>query len=212
MPRPARDLTGLTLGRLRVIRREKGCKRLSYFCICECGSQVVVNGSNLMSKYSATKSCGCLQREKRVKHGGWKLPEYGIWSSMKSRCNVPATKYFENYGGRGIKVCEAWMNSFAQFIADMGPRPSSRHSIERRNNDGDYEPGNCFWSTRRDQMRNTRQNHLITYGEKTQCLTAWAEELGMEAATLFCRVGPRYQWSVEKAFETPVIPRSRRRK
>jgi hypothetical protein len=140
------------------------------------------------------------------KHGGRYTAEYRAWSQMKHRCSCPTMNDFSHYGGRGIKVCEAWMNSFAQFLVDMGPRPSPKYSIDRRDNDGNYEPGNCFWATIAQQNRNTRQNRLITYNGKTQCVTDWAKELGMVPVTLFTRVG-KLHWSDEKALTTPVLDR-----
>ena len=201
-----KDLTGQQFGRLRVVRRSEGVRPLSYLCVCACGTEKVVRSCNLNNEYSPTRSCGCLQRDVMVKHGAsWTL-EYSIWRTMTYRCRAESSPMFKNYGGRGIKVCETWRHSFAQFIADMGPRPSRKHSIERRNNDGDYEPGNCYWALPDVQHKNTRQTNRIVFNGKTQCLSDWAKELGMSAKTLSARI-VRGCWDVEKALTTPVQKR-----
>ena len=109
-------------------------------------------------------------------HGMSNRSEYWIWKSMRSRCNNVKTENYKNYGGRGIKVCKRW-DSFENFYKDMGPRPSSEYSIERLDNDGNYEPSNCKWGTREEQQNNMRSNVLITYQDKTQTLAQWCREL-----------------------------------
>jgi len=134
-------------------------------CVCDCGTKRVVNGSTLRD--GTSRSCGCLQREvakyiggiQHITHGcGSKknrAPEYRAWDSMKARCYNEKTKNFRRYGGRGIKVCVRWRGSFENFLNDMGRKPSPNHSIDRINNDGNYEPGNCRWATKSQQMNNT---------------------------------------------------------
>jgi len=142
----------------------------------------------------------------RIKHGHnrHRKPsgEYYAWLNMKARCSRKNADHSGRYFGRGIKVCKRWQESFAAFFEDMGPRPTAKHQIERRDNDGDYEPGNCRWATKRQQARNTCHNHFVTFKGKTQCLAAWAEELGINRATLQTRI-VRECWSVEKALTTP---------
>lgn len=118
-----------------------------------------------------------------TKHGLTGSTEHNIWCGIRKRCNNPRDRLYPYYGARGIKVCARW-DDFAAFLADMGPRPSSQHSIERRDNDKGYEPINCCWATRIQQMRNKRDNRLLTHLGRTQCVTAWAAELGLSVHTI----------------------------
>lgn len=122
---------------------------------------------------------------------------------MQRRCYDRGFTEFERYGRRGIRVCARWRNSFKDFLADMGARPSAYYSIERRDNNGNYEPGNCYWATAREQANNRRTNTLVTLNGKTQTLTQWQRELGIKHHTVMTRMGKR-GWSVEQALLTPV--------
>lgn len=154
----ALDLTGARFGRLVVCGRaaQKRRWKVLWHCECDCGGSTVADPSNLRRGH--TKSCGCLQREKvgaiRRTHGLSGTSEYRTWLDMIIRCESPANEQWKNYGGRGISVCERWME-FENFIADMGPRPPGL-TIERINNDGNYEPSNCKWATMSEQNRNKR--------------------------------------------------------
>lgn len=165
----AADITGERFGRLVVIRQSKTINnRAMWRCRCVCGSIGVFQGQRL--RKGKTRSCGCLQREevaaRQLKHGatriGIRWPEYGIWRAMINRCYRRRTMNFRNYGGRGISVCRRWRygtsqkSGFECFIKDMGRRPSAIHSIDRRNNDGNYEPKNCRWATLKQQANNRR--------------------------------------------------------
>jgi hypothetical protein len=124
---------------------------------------------------------------------------------MKYRCLNANSTGHDNYGGRGIIICDRWLdpeNGFADFLIDMGPRPSLEHEIERKNNDGNYCPENCKWATRTEQGRNKRNNVMLTYNGKTQCVTAWAEELGMNPGSLYTRL--RNGMTTEAALTTPI--------
>ena len=121
------------------------------------------------------------------RHGMHKTSEFRIWLGMKARCLNPANPGHENYGGRGITVCDRWM-SFANFFEDMGKRPTRYHSIERIDNDGDYEPGNCIWATRAEQNRNTRQNVYLTKDGITLTAAEWADRLGISRPTVYGRI------------------------
>ena len=168
------DVTGQRFGRLTAIGRGKNSRnRKSYWlCICDCGTEREVSGEHL--RYGLIRSCGCLLRESRQSperleqfarvrhlgvetlrtHGMSYTSEYGIWCAMKARCGNPKTNRFAHYGGRGIQVCAKWKNSFEDFFADVGPRPSPDHSIDRINVDGNYKPGNVRWATPLEQARN----------------------------------------------------------
>jgi hypothetical protein len=160
-------------------------KRARARCKCDCGNEVVVIINNLTR--GLTKSCGCLNDETRVavntKHGLTESSEHHIWSAMLQRCTNPKHTYYHNYGGRGIRVCERWLE-FENFLADMGRRPSPRHTLDRKDNDGDYCPDNCKWSTREEQCRNRRYNVRLTINNETKLLVEWAEEYGLKPSTV----------------------------
>ncbi len=121
-------------------------------------------------------------------HGLSHTPEHRAWSAMRQRCTNPRHPEFHNYGGRGLTVCQRWDESFAAFYADMGPRPSAGHSLERVNNDAGYEPSNCIWATDHAQTRNSRHSRVLTWLGKTQCVTDWAREYHLETKTLLERL------------------------
>lgn len=157
-----------------------------------------------------TKSCGCYAREKlssiSTKHGHTKnrrvTSEYRAWCKMKERCNNKKDKCYPNYGGRGIKICDRWECSFENFLEDMGYKPSSKHSIDRIDVNGDYRPSNCRWATAKEQARNKTNNRVIHYKGKELCSSHWGEVLGMHRSTIEQRLDRG--WSVEKALTTPV--------
>lgn len=130
-------------------------------------------------------------------------PEYEAWRSIKRRCLSPTAKHYEDYGGRGITICPKWRDSFPAFLRDVGYRPGPKYSIDRINNNGNYEPGNVRWATRCEQMRNTRVNHLLTANGVTLTVTEWAEKLGVTPATLFARI--RTGWPIELTLSTPNL-------
>lgn len=116
-------------------------------------------------------------------------PEYDIWCSMIARCTRQGTTGYEDYGGRGISVCKSWLDSFPRFYADMGPRPSAQHSIDRfPNNDGNYEPGNCRWATRKQQQRNRSDNRQVVVGDVAMTLAEWSEKTGIPSPTIRWRL------------------------
>lgn len=201
-----------TIGpRFLLPRGKKVYHRAYVVCQCECGSCTVVDSLKLKSGH--TQSCGCLQSERtsaaNTKHGMRDVPEYTVWNNMRRRCNYKGSGRYYCYGARGITVCPEWDNiddGFQNFYNHMGPRPSPRHEIERKNVNGNYCPENCCWLPKEDQARNKRATVNITYNDKTQCVTAWAEELGVNAETLYSRI--KSGWSVEKVLTTPVKKRT----
>lgn len=157
-------------------------------CVCDCG--VVKEYRFQAIRSGNTRSCGCLVKDLpgcggiNKTHGMSYSSEYKIWSGMKRRCSDES---FKHYFGRGIKVCDRW-SSFEAFYEDMGPRPSSKHSIDRINNDGDYEPSNCRWATSKEQSRNKRVNHLIRHNGEVRCVADWADLYGVNQAILYHRL------------------------
>lgn len=154
------DLTGNVYGRLTVIEKGPSSdgKMTRWVCRCECGNERLVIGSNL--KTGRQVSCGCLDLERKTKHGantrGFTKPEWRAWQNIKKRCYYDKDVQYEGYGMRGITVCDRWLNSFENFYADMGDRPSPKHSIDRIDTSGNYEPDNCKWSTASEQIINQR--------------------------------------------------------
>lgn len=153
------DLLGKTIGKLWICVQGPSNSGTYWFCKCDCGNEVLVRGSSLVSGH--TKSCGCLQKEKVTKHGGWvgskESPEYRSWLSMKSRCLNKKSPDYLRYGERGIKICKEWKFSFKNFIQDMGKRPSLEYSLDRIDNSGNYEKSNCRWATMKQQSNNRRK-------------------------------------------------------
>lgn len=156
------NLVGQRFVRLVVVERAENNSlgQATWDCQCDCGVRVIVEAHSL--RRNLTKSCGCLRSESSsvrfYKHGhsGPKTPEYNTWRGMKSRCNNKHADNFSRYGGRGISVCARW-HTFANFLADVGKKPSSDCTLDRINNGGNYEPGNCRWATKSEQQQNKRK-------------------------------------------------------
>lgn len=160
-----KNIVGLTFGRLTVISKVPYVKdeHTHWVCRCSCGNIREVDGPNL--RRGQSKSCGCLRNEHSrvasVTHGASHTPMYAVWSNMIARCENTSGNDYKRWGYRGIKVCARWRNSFENFLTDMGPRPTGRHSIDRYpNNNGNYEPSNCRWALPTEQARNTRATRL----------------------------------------------------
>lgn len=194
--KPTRDLSGQTFGRLTAVQYVGESK---WLCRCECGKVTQVLTSNLTRGNST--SCGCKHEEARYRHGMSKSKLHGVWKSMRARCKNPNDPAYRNYGGRGIRVCERW-DDFSLFLKDMGPRPPNTE-IDRIDVNGDYEPSNCRWATKKVNLNNRRDNHLVTWRGETLPLTAWAERLGMNPITLYHRL-TRGKLSFEEAMTKPV--------
>ena len=202
------DLTGQLFGRWRVLSRAENDRHGNARWLCECTcpqrTRRIVRGVDLRSGHA--RSCGCLQREvtaaRNTTHGLSKTPEYKVWLNMIKRCTNPNHPEYKNYGGRGIKVCDRWLESFENFFADTGLRPSPKLTLERIDNDGDYEPENWRWATRKEQARNIRPNRMIPFNGEMLCVTEWAERVGIKANTLLWRLDRG--WSIERALTQPV--------
>jgi len=178
---------------------------------CSCGNIKQVRVHSLLNGH--TLSCGCLGAEKRgaakgaKTHGMTNSPEYTTLRKMKERCYSKNCPEYSYYGGRGIKICDRWLEPNGQgmlnFYTDMGPRPSKEYSIDRIDVNGDYTPENCRWTDIYTQANNKRSNNYLTFNGETKTLTTWANELGIEPKTLFTRIYDG--WGIEKALSTPTI-------
>jgi hypothetical protein len=209
----ALELTGQKFGRLTVenlnpVRTLSGSTRWN--CICDCENKVTVIGSHLISGH--TTSCGCFKIELSVKkcttHGMSNTSEYNIYNLMIRRCTDSSVDSYIYYGGRGITVCDRWMNSFEAFYEDMGPRPSPDHSLDRKENDKGYYKDNCRWSTIVEQANNRRNNVFHDYKDQQLSLQQLADlpetkKNGICIGTLKSRIN-QYNYSAEEAVNTPL--------
>lgn len=172
-------------------------------CTCDCGQETTVWQYHL--RRGKQKSCGCMRLamsgSAQFIHGWSHHRISSVWRAMINRCHNPKNRGFYLYGGRGVAVCQRWRESLIAFIEDMGLPPTDKHTLDRIDNDGDYEPGNCRWATMATQNRNRRNNVMITYKGKTQCLTDWAHELGVSVDLIIAR--RRRGWSDERALREP---------
>lgn len=196
-----KDIDGDRFGRLAVIgyKGPRGNHR-EWYCKCDCGEVCIVLSNCLLR--GETKSCGCLNseysRRRKTTHGKTGTRVYGIWKHIITRCTNRRAKAFPRYGGKGVKVCSRW-RSFQNFYADMGDPPSRIHSIDRRDNDGDYTPENCRWATPVQQQNNTSRNVKISINGRTQTLAEWCRELRLNYSTVHARL--RKRWPVCRAFQ-----------
>jgi hypothetical protein len=199
------DLIGKRFGKLKVIKQTWKDKwgKSRWLCKCDCGNKTIVLANSL--KRNHTKSCGCLVTKYGPRKDGKELKEYRLWINMIQRCINPNHKYYSFYGGRGIMVCERWME-FPNFLEDMGESPP-RFQIDRIDNNGDYCKENCRWVTSKINCRNRRNNNMKTYKGRTQCLTAWAEEMNINENTLRKRFD--LDWTTEMALTKSI--RSKRK-
>lgn len=195
---------GTRFGSVVAVRPDSDPKK--YVFVCDCGSEFAAYRSNAAS--GDTRSCGCSRRRNpsRLRHGDARKnsesPEYITWLAMRSRCGNPKNKSYFRYGARGIRVCDLWETSFEFFLADMGRRPTPLHSLERNENDGNYEPGNCRWVTKAEQARNRRSARFLTFRGETKAIWQWAEATGFSRATIEGRL--KKGWSVERTLTEPV--------
>lgn len=184
------DLAGQRFGKWTVLKPSQANDRASWICRCDCGNIGDVITNNLTRGFS--KSCHSCKHQAFRKYNF----EYKIWSGMKSRCNNPKHRFYKDYGGRGINVCDQW-NTFEYFLADMGSKPQGM-TIDRIDNNKGYCPENCRWATRIEQKNNCRNNRWLTKDGITKTMAQWARDLGINYRTLKSRLNI-HKWSVEKA-------------
>jgi len=192
-----KPLEGLQFTNLTVIERvENRNKKVMYKCLCSCGNYMITDMSHLTSGH--TKSCGCLT----LLHGMSQTYIFRIWSSMVQRCTTTTHKQYDYYGGRGITVCNEWINDFNKFYEDMGDRPTEQHSLDRENNELGYSKANCRWATRKEQQNNIRSNVLLTCNNETLTLAQWSEKTGINYHTIRNRI--ERGWSIERTLTEEV--------
>jgi hypothetical protein len=204
--RPRTELSTTRFGRLTILDGpflDNG--ELKYICECDCGTIKTLSKGSLTS--GSSSSCGCLRKEstgnRARTHGKTNTLAYVSWLGIIKRCYNPNEPAYKNYGGRGITVCEEWKNSFENFLHDMGPRPLGI-SIERIDNNGNYNKNNCVWASRKTQNRNSRNNNLVTYNSSTKPVSAWCELLGIPYKRTIQRISS-YGMSPEKAFQPQTL-------
>jgi hypothetical protein len=185
------DMAGKVVNGIVVIER-MGVRagKPAWLCKCHCGSEFQASGTNI--RLGTVRECPRCAKTRRTiaatKHGGVTSREYMSWFAMKSRCNCPGNKRYSRYGGRGISVCERWLNSFENFYADMGPMPTPEHTLERIDLNSGYAPENCRWATRIEQANNRSNNTRIEIDGRIQTLTQWSEETGVHRTVIHRRM------------------------
>jgi hypothetical protein len=199
----SKDLTGLRFGRWTVLSRGPSLApthghgtRVQWLCRCDCEAEHLVTASNLTSGYStACRRCGT------ATHRDIGSPEYKAWVAMKSRCYGQSNIGYQFYGGRGIVVCERWLHSYENFLADMGRRPGLDYSLDRIDSNGNYSPANCRWATRSQQDNNRRSNRLLTFDGRTQTIAQWAAETHLRKECILYRLDAG--WPIRDALLQP---------
>ncbi len=203
------ELAGMKFSRLTVLHRViRGHAYTEWLCRCDCGKAIEVRGPCLTR--GTTRSCGCFRKEKMQKigqdnkvhghglHGG--SPTYRSWKAMLERCLKPSGKDWPRYGGRGISVHKPWQQTFEAFLADMGPQPKSQ-TLDRYDNDGDYNPNNCRWASRKEQANNRSSNISITRDGECLTVAEWSSRLGLDPHLVYRRLSRG--WSAERALRLP---------
>lgn len=215
-----KDLTNQVFEKLTVIKfagiqgtSSRSVSTWECRCSCENGTVIIVRAYNLKS--GAVRSCGCLIRDTSGTHRLSSSPEYKTWRRIKNRCYRKKDDHYECYGERGIVACWSWRESFVKFLADMGKRPSKKHSIDRIDNNGHYScgkceecvangwPANCRWATKEQQMRNKRSNHTVLFNDQIKTLVEWSEITGFSYNTLKSRLARG--WSAKDTLTIPLL-------
>jgi len=210
MTLPLIGVEGTRFGYLLALREvDRGARKGRHFlCRCDCGAETEVNLDHLRSRH--TKSCGCFHREATSEshrrhgesHGRSLTPEYRAWKEMIKRCENQKCERYPIYGGRGIRVCDEWRHSYELFLAAVGRRPSTYHSLHRINNDGPYAPGNVQWQTKVHQARHTRRNVIIEINGQSRCLAEWCDVLNLSRGTIYARIANG--WDPKRALSEPI--------
>ena len=202
------DITGRRFGRWTVIRDsgQRSNSRVLWECRCDCGTVKLMSSNHLLKGRSL--SCGCLRNElslkKHTSHGLSKQKIYRIWAGMIARCYCQKQSNYQNYGGRGISVCDEWHSNFCSFYEwSMKNGYKEDLTIERIDVNGDYCPDNCKWIPRSEQCNNTRQSHFITIDGKTLTIKQWSKKIGMSDKVIRCRL--RYGWNERDAVMIPKM-------
>lgn len=199
-----KDWTGERLGLGVVLEMTRIGRNIACVLLCDCGAKFTADLGAL--KNGSIKSCGCLRRARGramlSTHGHTGTPEHKTWIEMKYRCQTPTAPYYDRYGGRGIQVCEGWSKSFEVFLAAVGPRPSPDHSLDRINNDGNYEPGNVRWATSFQQQNNRSTTPMLTIRGETLSASEWAIRVGVPRYLIANRL--RRGWDHDRCVFEPV--------
>ena len=206
LPPGAKNIQGETFGDLTALGPVKTNENgVIWVCSCACGA--TTHASCRALRRGSVRSCGCLARRLKVErtttHGMSRTPEYRAWRQAIDRCLHPSHARFGDYGGRGITVCNRWMASFPDFIADMGMKPTPAHSLERRDNNQGYEPSNCYWATPREQCNNRRNTKKIDYLGESKTIAEWMRALGLPGRHSLYLYRVNAGWSAHRAFTTP---------
>jgi hypothetical protein len=205
------NLLGKKFNKLTVEKEDFSKKKSAWLCKCECGNFKIILTENLNS--GNTKSCGCLKikanknKPKNFIHGEYKNPIYRNWINMKHRCHDPKNPRYKNYGGRGIKVCKEWLK-IENFIKDMGMPPSAKHTIDRINNNGNYEPKNCRWATQQTQANNKRNTFKI----EGISIFKWCKLHNLLEHRRVVHERCKAGWSIEKILNTPIQKQTKHQK
>lgn len=196
-------MIGRVFGHLTIKKRSDvkiNSRAAVWVCECKCGNERLASTGELNA--GRTHSCGCVRRagKRIVKHGLTATRTYRVWATMLARCRTPSQTSYKNYGGRGIRVCERW-NLFENFLADMGESLPGKE-IDRIDNDGDYDPGNCRWVSPKENGRNKRNNIVLSYNGQSKFLLEWSAILKIPITTLYARI--RIGWPTDKVLGTPL--------
>ena len=204
------NMVGQTFSRLTILERISKNGRGHFKCKCECGNEIIVRSDGVLS--GRIKSCGCYNKDKaktgnaRRVHGKHGTRLYRIWQAMHARCYIKTNPAYKNYGARGITICAEWLKNYQAFYNwAMSNGYNDNLTIDRIDVNGNYEPNNCRWSTRKEQANNKRTNHYITFNNETHTINEWAEKLKIDRHSISWRL--KHNWTIEKTLTTPVKTR-----